>query len=91
MLINTIPHGEKLSGEFRKLITELIVSCYMALIIAYLSILHWKKRCIKFIWSLMNSKHTLYNSIVKYSLFNASTVIDENIRYLMSKYGIYEH
>ena len=39
----------------------------------------------------MNSKHTLYNSIVKYSLYNASTVIGENIRYLMSKYGIYEH
>ena len=39
----------------------------------------------------MNSKHTLYNSIVKYSLYNASTVIVENIRYLMSKYGINEH
>ena len=39
----------------------------------------------------MNSKHTLYNSIVKYSHYNASTVIGENIRYLMSKYGIYEH
>ena len=39
----------------------------------------------------MNSKHTLYNSIVKYSLYNASTVIVENICYLMSKYGIYEH
>ena len=43
MLINTIPHGEKLSGEFRKLATELIVSCYMALMIVYLSIVHWKK------------------------------------------------
>ena len=40
----------------------------------------------------MNSKHTLYNSIVKYSLYNASTVIGENIHYLMSKYGIlFEH
>ena len=40
----------------------------------------------------MNSKHTLYNSIVKYSLDNDSTVTaSENIRYLMSKYGIYEH
>ena len=39
----------------------------------------------------MNSKHTLYNSIVKYSFYNASTVIGENIRYFMSKYGIYEH
>ena len=50
-----------------------------------------EKRCIKFICSLMNSKHTLYNSIVKYSFYNASTVIGENIRYFMSKYGIYEH
>ena len=29
----------------------------------------------------MNSNHTLYNSIVKYSLYNAPTVIGENIRY----------
>ena len=43
-----------------------------------------EKRCIKFIWSLMNSKHTLYNSIVKYSLLNASTVTGD-ISYLMSK------
>ena len=35
--------------------------------------------------------HTLCNSIVKYSLYNASTVTGETIRYLMSKYGIYEH
>ena len=40
MLINTIPHGRKLSGKFRKLITELIINCYMALMIVYLSILH---------------------------------------------------
>ena len=39
----------------------------------------------------MNSNHTLYNSIVKYFLYNASTVTGENIRYFMSKYGIYEH
>ena len=39
----------------------------------------------------MNSKHTLYNSIVKYSLYNASPVLGENFRYLMSKYGICEH
>ena len=34
--------------------------------------------------------HTLYNSIVKCSLYNAPIVIGENIRY-MSKYNIYEH
>ena len=45
-------------------------------------------RCITFIWSLMNSKPTLNNSIDKYSLYNASTVIDENCRYLVSKYNI---
>ena len=39
----------------------------------------------------MSSKYTLYNSIVKYSLYKSSTVTGENIRYLMSKYDIYEH
>ena len=39
----------------------------------------------------MNSKHRLYNSIVRYSLYNDSTVTGENVRYLMSKYSIYEH
>ena len=39
----------------------------------------------------MNSKHTLYNKIVKYSLYNAFTVTGENIGYLMSKYHILEH
>ena len=33
----------------------------------------------------------MYNSIVKYSLYNTSTVTSEDIRNLMSKYGIYEH
>ena len=52
-----------------------------------------EKRCISSygVHILMNSKNILYNSIVKYSLYNASTVIGENIPYLMSKYGIYEH
>ena len=43
MFINSIPHGGKLSDEFGKLITELIINCYMTLKIVYLTILHWKK------------------------------------------------
>ena len=47
-----------------------------------------EKRCIKFIWNLINSEHSLYNNIVKYSLSNYSTTVGENIRYFMYKYNI---
>ena len=38
----------------------------------------------------MNSNYSLYScsNIVKYSLYNASPVIGENIRYLISKYNL---
>ena len=30
----------------------------------------------------MNSEHILFNNIIKFSLFNMSTTIGENIKYL---------
>ena len=45
-----------------------------------------EKRCIKFIWNLMNSEYPLFVNIVKYSLNNSNTVIGENARYFMYKY-----
>ena len=36
----------------------------------------------------MNSGHILFNNIIKFSLFNMSTTIGENIKYCMYKYYI---
>ena len=36
----------------------------------------------------MNSKHSLFNNIITFSLFNMSTTIGENIKYCMYKYNI---
>ena len=36
----------------------------------------------------MNSPNQLYNQIVKYSLYNCTTIIGENVRYFMNKYDI---
>ena len=47
-----------------------------------------EKRSIKFIWTLINSPNQLYNQIVKYSLYNCTTIIGENVRYFMNKYDI---
>ena len=43
---------------------------------------------IKFIWGLMNSEHSLFNNIIKFSLFIMATTIGENIKYFMYKYNI---
>ena len=48
----------------------------------------FEKRSIKFIWTLINSPNQLYNQIAKYSLYNCTTIIVENVRYFMNKYGI---
>ena len=48
-----------------------------------------EKRCIKFIWNLMNSDTILFDRTVKHSLSMTSTTLGENIRYFMFKYGIY--
>ena len=47
-----------------------------------------RKRSIKFRWTLINSPNKLYNQIVKYSLYNCTTIIGENVRYFMNKYDI---
>ena len=36
----------------------------------------------------MNSEHSLFNTIITFSLFNMSTTIGENINYFMYKYNI---
>ena len=50
-----------------------------------------EKRCIQFIWNLMNSDTILFDRTVKHSLSmsSTSTTLGENIRYFMFKYGIY--
>ena len=48
-----------------------------------------EKRCIQFIWKLMNSDTILFNRTVKHSFRMSSTTLGENIRYFMFKYGIY--
>ena len=46
-----------------------------------------EKRCIKYLWNLINSNCKLYNNIVKLSLNNVSnTIIGENMRYFMYPY-----
>lgn len=45
-----------------------------------------EKRCIKFLWNLINSNYLLHSKIAKYSLSNCDTKIGENIRYFMYKY-----
>lgn len=47
-----------------------------------------EKRCIKFIWNLINSDQQLYSRIVHYSLNNCDTPIGENVRYFMHKYQL---
>ena len=48
-----------------------------------------EKRCIKFIWNLMNSDTILFDRTVKHSLSMLSNTLGKNIRYFMFKYGIY--
>ena len=47
-----------------------------------------EKRCIKFIWSLINSPYDIYKQLVNYSLYNMNTRIGENMRYFMYKFKI---
>ena len=50
-----------------------------------------EKRCIKYIWNLINGENKLYDSISKLSLCNNLTTLGENIRYFMYKYKIYDY
>ena len=38
-----------------------------------------EKRCVKYLWNLINSNCKLYNNIAKLSLNNVSTTIGENM------------
>ena len=49
-----------------------------------------EKRCIKYLWNMINSNCKLYNNVVKLSLDNVFTTIGENMRYFMYKYKIRE-
>ena len=43
---------------------------------------------IKLTGTLINSQNQLYSQIVKYSLYNCTTIIGENIRYFINNYDI---
>ena len=45
-----------------------------------------EKRCIKFMYNIINSEHSLHSRIALYSLYNGDTTLGENIRYFMYKY-----
>ena len=49
-----------------------------------------EKRCIKYLWNMINSNCKLYHNIVNLSLNNACTTIGENLRYYMYKYNNYD-
>ena len=46
------------------------------------------KDCIKFLWTLFNSRYDIYRTKIKYSLHNRNTTWDEKVRYFMHKYNI---
>ena len=47
-----------------------------------------EKRCIKYIWNLINSGNNVYKQIIHHSLYNCTTTLGENIKYFMYKYRI---
>ena len=71
------------SGIFQMLhiITYCLHNCHPIKVIV-------EKRCIKFAWSLFNSNYALYSNILRLSLQNGNSTMDENVRYLMHKYDI---
>ena len=48
-----------------------------------------RKKKVLNLYGLLNSSNQLYNQIVKYSLYNCTTIIGENVRYFMNKYDIF--
>ena len=46
-----------------------------------------EKRCVKFLWNLLNSDNVLFSRICKYSVYNSDTTMGENMRYFMYKYN----
>ena len=53
----------KLPYRTHNILINHIIQCYPIDLIL-------EKRCIKFIWGLMNSEHILFNNIIKFLLFN---------------------
>ena len=49
-----------------------------------------EKRCIQFIWNLMNSDTSLFNITVKHSLSMSSTTLAEQYNMLCSNMVLYE-
>ena len=47
-----------------------------------------EKRCIKFVWNLLNSENVLFSRICKYSICNTDSIIGKNIRYFICKYDL---
>ena len=47
-----------------------------------------EKRSIKFVCTLINRQRQLFSQIIKYSLYNITTIIGENVRYFMNNYDI---
>ena len=47
-----------------------------------------EKRCVKFLWNLLNSDNVLFGRICKYSVYNSDTTMGENMRYFMYKYNL---
>ena len=47
-----------------------------------------EKRCVKFLWNLLNSDNVLFRRICRYSLHNSNTTMGENIRYFTYKCNI---
>ena len=50
-----------------------------------------EKRCIKYLWNIINNNCKLYHNILNLSLNNVSTTIGENLKYFMYKYMIQEY
>ena len=50
-----------------------------------------EKRCIKYLWNMINSNCKLYHNIVNLSLNNVNTTIGENLyKYMIQEYDWYE-
>ena len=47
-----------------------------------------EKRCIKFLWNLLNSENVFFSRICKYSMFNTDSTIGENLKYFIYLYDL---
>ena len=81
-------HGEKLFEGFGVLIKGHIIYLFMHSNNCLPISLQLGKRCIKFIWNLINSPFAVHKSVINGSFCNKGSTISENIRYFMYKYDI---